>query len=93
MHDGDLEHCHTEEKKIDVHMILFSFLNSGIPDTALGILKMLIHVCFNDLLQRVVYWFVPGIMRLPACFYRKCTVFTVSLCSLQVLAICKKVLS
>ena len=53
--DGDLEHCHTQEKKIDVHMILFSFLNSGIPDTALGILKMLIHVYFNDLLQPVVY--------------------------------------
>ena len=36
-------------------MILFSFFNSGIPDTASGILKMLIHVCFNDLLQPAVY--------------------------------------
>ena len=42
-------------KKIDVHMIFFSFLYSGIPDLALGILKMLIHVCFRDVLQPAVY--------------------------------------
>ena len=54
MHDGDLEHCLTE-KKIDVHMIFISFLYSGIPDLALGILKMLIHVCFHDVLQPAVY--------------------------------------
>ena len=29
-------------------MIFISFLYSGIPDLALGILKMLIHVCFCD---------------------------------------------
>ena len=36
-------------------MIFFSFLNSGIPDIALGVLKMLICVCFSDLLQPAVY--------------------------------------
>ena len=70
------------KKKIDVHMIFFSLLYSGIPEQALGILKMLIRVFFRDLLQPAVYWFVPGIMRLPASLYRKCTVFTVSFCSL-----------
>ena len=48
MHDGDLEHCLMEKKKIDVHMIFISFLYSGI-------LKMLIHVCFRDVLQPAVY--------------------------------------
>ena len=50
MHDGDLEHC-----LLDAHMIFISFLYSGIPDLALGILKMLIHVCFCDVLQTAVY--------------------------------------
>ena len=36
-------------------MIFFSFLYPGIPYTALGILKMLIRVCFRDLLQPAVY--------------------------------------
>ena len=54
LHDGDLEHCFTE-KKINVHMIFISFLYSGTPDLALGILKMLIHVCFRDVLQPAVY--------------------------------------
>ena len=48
MHDGDLEHCLMEE--IDVHMIFISFLYSSILDLALGILKMLIHVYFRDVL-------------------------------------------
>ena len=55
IHDGDLEHCLMEEKKIDVHMILISFLYSGISDLALGILEMLIHVSFPDVLQPVAY--------------------------------------
>ena len=54
LHDGDLEQCLMEEKK-NVYMIFFSFLYSGIPDTALGILKMLILVCFRDLLLPAVY--------------------------------------
>ena len=36
-------------------MIFISFLFSGIPDLALGILKMLIHVYFRDVLQPAVY--------------------------------------
>ena len=42
-------------------MFLFPFLCSGIPNLAIGILKMLIRVCFRDVLQPAVYWFVPGI--------------------------------
>ena len=44
-----------ERKKIDVHMFFFPFLYSGIPYLALGILKILIHVCFRDILQPAVY--------------------------------------
>ena len=40
-------------------MFFFPFLCSGIPDLALGILKMLIGVCFRDGLQPVFYQFVP----------------------------------
>ena len=76
-----------KEKQIDVHMFFFPFLCSGIPDLALEILKMLIRVCFLDVLQPAVYQFFPG------SFYIRCTVFTVSLCYLQVLAMYKKVLS
>ena len=32
-------------------MFFFSFLCSAIPDLDLGILKMLIRVCFRDVLQ------------------------------------------
>ena len=32
----------------------FPFLCSGIPNLALGILKMLIRVCFRDVLQTTV---------------------------------------
>ena len=32
-------------------MFFFPFLYSGIPDLALGILKMLIGVCCHDILQ------------------------------------------
>ena len=44
LHDGDLEHSLMKEKKIDLHMLFFPFLCYRIPDLALGILKMLIHV-------------------------------------------------
>ena len=43
-------------------MFLFSFLCSAIPDLDLGILTMLIHVCFYDVLQPGVYEFVPGMI-------------------------------
>ena len=36
-------------------MIFISFLYSDISDLALGILKMLIHVYFLDVLQPAVY--------------------------------------
>ena len=55
LHDADLEHSLMKEKKIDVHMFIFPFLCSGIPDLALGILKMLICVCFRNVLQPAVY--------------------------------------
>ena len=53
--DGDLEHSLMKEKKIDLHMFFFPFLCSAIPDLDLGILKMLIRVCFRDVLQPGVY--------------------------------------
>ena len=36
-------------------MFFFSFLCSAIPDLDLGILKMLIRVCFRDVLEPAVY--------------------------------------
>ena len=54
-HDGDLEHSLMKEKKIDLHMYFFPFLCSAIPDSDLGILKMLIRKCFQDALQPPVY--------------------------------------
>ena len=44
-----------KEKKIGLYMFFFSFLYSAIPDLDLGILKMLIGVCFRDVLQPGVY--------------------------------------
>ena len=67
-------------------MFFFSFLRSVIPGLNLGILKMLIHVCFPDVLQ-----FVPGMICLSVSLYSKCTVFVVNICYLQVLAMYKKV--
>ena len=37
-------------------MFFFPFLCSSIPDLDLGILKMLIRVCFRDALQPGVYY-------------------------------------
>ena len=45
-------------------MFFFSFLCSAVPDLDLGILKMLIRLCFRDVLQPGVYLFVPGIFTL-----------------------------
>ena len=44
LHDRDLEHSLMKKKKIDLQILLFPFLCSGIPELALGTLKMLIHV-------------------------------------------------
>ena len=74
-------------------MFFFSFLWSAIPDLDLGILKVLICVRFHDVLQPGVYQFVPDMIWLSACLHSKCTVFTINLCYLQVLATYKKVLS
>ena len=74
-------------------MFFFSFLCSAIPDLDLGVLKMLIRVCFHDVFQPGVYWFVPGTIWLSASLYSKCTVFIVNICYLQVEALYKKVLS
>ena len=43
-------------------MFFFPFLFSGIPDLALGILKMLIRVCFRDVLQPAAQQFFPGMI-------------------------------
>ena len=43
------------EKEIDLHMFFFPFLCSAILDLDLGILKMLIRLCFHDALQPAVY--------------------------------------
>ena len=53
LHDRDSKHSLMKEI-IDVHMFFFSFLFSDIPDLALGILKMLIRVCFRFVLQPAV---------------------------------------
>ena len=55
LHAGDLEHSLMKEKKIGLYMFSFSFLCFAIPDLDLGILKMLIRVCFRDVLQPAVY--------------------------------------
>ena len=55
LHAGDLEHSLMKDKKIGLHMFFFSLLCSAIPDLDLGILKMLIRVCFRDVLQPGVY--------------------------------------
>ena len=55
MHAGNLEHSLIKEKKIGLHMFFFSFLCSATPNLDLGILKMLIRVCFRDVLQSGVY--------------------------------------
>ena len=56
LHDADLQHSLIKEKYIYiyVHMFFFSFLCSGIPDLALGILKMLICEYFRDVLQPAI---------------------------------------
>ena len=55
LHAGDLEHSLMKEKKIGLHMFFFSFLCFAIPDLDLGILNMLVRVCFRDVLQPGAY--------------------------------------
>ena len=54
LHDGDLEHSLMKQKK-KIFMFFFPFLCSAISDLDLGTLKMLICVCFQDVLQQAVY--------------------------------------
>ena len=74
-------------------MFFFSFLCSGISDLALGILTTLLRVYFPDVLQLAVSQVVPGVIWLSASLYSKCTVCTVVVCHLQILALHKKILS
>ena len=55
LHAGDLEHSLMKEKKICLRMFFLSFLCSAIRDLELEILKMLIRVCFRDVLQSGIY--------------------------------------
>ena len=87
LHDADLEHC-PMKKKIDVHMLFFPYLCSRF---IFRNLRDANWWCFRDILQPAFYQFVPGMIRLLASWYSECTVFTVNLCYLQVLAMYKKV--
>ena len=40
---------------MDAHAFFLPLLCSDIPDLALGVLKMLIRLCFRDVLQLAVY--------------------------------------
>ena len=51
LHHGDLKQSH-ERNQIDVHLFFLPFLCSGVPDLALGILKMVIRVQFY-----VIYYY------------------------------------
>ena len=51
LHAGGLEHSLMKERKISLYMFYFSLLCSAISVLDLGILKMLIRVCFRHVLQ------------------------------------------
>ena len=55
LHTGDLEHSFIKKKNVGPHIFFFLFLCSAIPDLDLRILKMLIRVCFRDVLQSGIY--------------------------------------
>ena len=55
MHDGDLEHSLLKQKKNRCSYVFLPIFMFWHPDLALGILKMLICICFRDLLQPAVY--------------------------------------
>ena len=61
LYDANLEHSLMNEKNMFPYALL-PILCSGIPDLPLGILEMLIRVCFRDVLQPTVYQFVPGMI-------------------------------
>ena len=73
--------------------MFFSFLCSRISDLTLGILKILIGVCFRNVLQpafsQICSWHDMTLSQ----WYSEGTVFTVNLYYLQILAMYKRVLS
>ena len=50
-------------------MFFVPFLCSGIPDLALGILKMLIRIYLRDVLKPTVYWFASGLIWFSTSLY------------------------
>ena len=54
-------------------MFFFPFLCSAIPDLDLEIIKMVIRVCFREVLQPAVYYFVPCMIWFSAGLHSKCT--------------------
>ena len=62
LHDDNLKHSLIKEKKVDFHMFFFPFLCSGILYLALGILQMLICVCFRDGLHPAIYQCIPAMI-------------------------------
>ena len=83
-HAGDLEQSHEGKNRSSYDFLLiFMFCYSRFRFRSL---RMLIRVCFRHVLQPGIYWFVPGMIWLSANLYNKCTVFTVNLCYVQVLA-------
>ena len=55
LYGADLEHSLMKEKKSRCSHVLLPIFMFDIPNLALGILKMLIRVCFRDVLQPAVY--------------------------------------
>ena len=65
LHSANKAHSLKKEKKSYIHMF-FSPILHVIPDLTLGILKMLIPMCFWDVLQPAVYQFVLCVIWLAA---------------------------
>ena len=93
LHDGYLEHNFMKEQNACSYVFLpifmfwpprFSFRNPKDANSCMFLWCIL---------QPAVYWFVPGMIWLSSSLYSKCTVFTVNICYLQVLAMYKKVAS
>ena len=75
LHSANKAHSLKKEKKSYIHMFLSPILHV-IPDLTLGILKMLIPMCFWDVLQPAVYQFVFAWYDLqPVCLHSKCFLF------------------
>ena len=89
---GDLEHSLIKEKKIGLHVFLLIFMFcysrfrfSNLKDAY----SCMFSWCITTSSLSICPWHDMA----PSSLYSKCTVFTINLCYLEVLAICKKVLS